>query len=239
MLLVHVSFRRLWVSRQASGVPRCSDVYFQWRQSVPAQTAATATRPNLRRTAEWTPELRLRRRFQTPDWPSACSQRRRGRGCAYEKGGRDGRGRVHNTSPITREEAGGEKPQRQTESTTLELTPGWRPSCCRRTSCWGKSRWRWRRTPGRGSPPGRWRWATGPPAWTPARRSARRGSASIYPQGIWRRRAEMDVIDLKETREPLPHFCFIFMKLEASMETFDLNINIRIRGNTSSYLTAL
>lgn len=102
VVLVHVSFRRLWVRRQASGVPQCSDVYFQWRQSVPARTAATVTRRNLRRTAQWTPELRPRRRSQTPDSPSACSQRRRGRGCAYEEGGR-----VHNKSPITREGGGG------------------------------------------------------------------------------------------------------------------------------------
>lgn len=119
VMLVHVSFRRLRVSRRASGVPQCSDVYFQWRRSVLARTAATVTRPNLRRTAEWTPELRPRRRSQIPDSPSACSQRRRGRGCAYKEGGagRERTGSQHvNRSRGRRSRQEGEKPQQQTES---------------------------------------------------------------------------------------------------------------------------
>lgn len=202
LLLVCISFRRLWVSSRAPGVPQCSDEYSQWRQSVPAQTAATGTRQSLRRTAGWTPELRPRRRSQIPGSPSECSQRRRGRGCAYEEGGVGGGEGI-----TTRHQSRGrrrEGREQQEELTTLALTPRWRPFCCRCTSCWWKSRCRWRRRPGRGSPPDRWRWAAGPPAWTPARHSARRGSASIYPRGICRRRTQMDVITSKKQGSDFP-----------------------------------
>lgn len=238
MLLVHVSLRRLWVSHQASGVPQCSDVYFRWRQSVPARTAATVTRPNLRRTAEWTPELRPRRRSQTPDWPSACSQRRRGRGCAYEEGGRDGRFTTRHQS------RGGRRREGRNHN--------------------GKHSWqRWHLHQGDGLPAadallvdenqdaddGAHQAEAPHQAGDDERRVHRHGHqlaaalAVVVP--VFTHRASGEDVQRRTSspqrkqRSNFPVSTSYSCSWEFSWGTFDLNINIRIWGNTVSYITTL
>lgn len=160
-------------------VPRCSDGCFQI-QSAPAGTVGTGRRRNWKRKATWTPELKHRHRFQTPGSPSRCSQRRKAPESAYKV--------KEMTSP-----GGGMAPHRWTggpgtgdRGAVLTRQP--RSFCHLSTSCWRKLKCRWRRRPGRGFPPGKSRSAGGPPAATPARCSARRGSASKYRRDTWEKR---------------------------------------------------
>lgn len=158
-------------------VPRCSDGYFQI-QRAPAGTVGTGRRQNWKRKATWTPELKHRHRFQTPGSPSRCSQRRKAPESAYKRKGKDV------TGGMAPDRWTGERGGRGQEA-VLTLQP--RSYCCLSTSCWWRIKCRWLRRPDRGFPLGKWRSAVGPPAATPARCSARHGSASKYRQDTWKK----------------------------------------------------
>lgn len=64
-------------------VPQYSDVYFQLRHNVLAQTADFGKRQSSKDKAMWRLVLRHRHRSQILGSPSKYSQRHRERGCAY------------------------------------------------------------------------------------------------------------------------------------------------------------
>lgn len=64
-------------------VPRYSDVYFQWRQNVLAQSVGTGRKQKLTGMVMWTRELRHHRHSQILGSPSEYSQRHKGQESAY------------------------------------------------------------------------------------------------------------------------------------------------------------